>query len=256
MVRRKKIGVKRATYVRSHRKRVYSKRETPYGKQRITTRKTIAAKIHARRYWGPAEGIPAHPILKFEWRYTDEEMDEKMITGTMPYQAGKELQKGFKDLKQYRSDVKMAVVVGCRDGFKIFQKNISPYIPERTGNLRQNVEQTVESSIPTDNKGDLPITIQIGAPEVKYASVVNKYTPQFIQIQHAGGWVMSGVQNKYKYDSGKGDPKAQFHFFGICSMQCRKAIKEGVSQQLSMRSVPWAIFVFLVKITERVTNIV
>lgn len=255
--RRKRIGVKRYSHTRSHIKTSFSKAQTRYGTQRIAHKTRVLGFTTKRRYWGPATPIKVRPILRFDWRHSDDEINEMLLSGTLPKPVEKALGKSSpRDLYQLRADVRVAVMDGCRIGFKKFTDNISPYIAQRSGTLRADVEATVKASIPPEGQKDLPVIIQIGAPNVQYASIVNKYTPQFIQLQHVPGKQYSGVQRRYKYNARLGDPKAQYHFFGICSMQCRKAMKDGISEQLTFYHIPWAVFVYLVKVIERVVQLV
>jgi len=258
MPRRKKIGVSRATYIKAHKKTTYTiKQTTKYGPQKQSHKTQMSARFARRRYWGPAEPIPEKPILKFEWRYTKDQINEMLDLETLPIPVEKAMKRSGRMVFDWYTDVKQSVLDGCKIGYDLFTKNISQYIPQRSGFLRKNIEETVNASLPaTKGQKDLPVTINIGAPAVQYASVVNKYTPQFIQLQHSAGKQMSGVPPHYWYNARLGDPKAQFHFFAIVSMQCRKSMKDGIKSELDKYGIPWAIFVFYIKVTERTVNIV
>lgn len=255
MPRKKRIGVKQPRRIAAYRAKRYSSRQTPYGKQKIPRQAVVRGYKTMKRQWGLAAPIQSKSIIKFEWRYNDDQIEDMLVGGNLPHEVGKIASSG-KDIFYYKTEVQHAINNGCIEGFKIFTNKIAEYIPQRSGALRKDVELTVKESIPRNEEASLPVTINIGAPNVKYATIVNKYTPQFIQLQHSPGIQMSGVQRKYKYNAQLGDPKAQYHFFAIISMQCRVAIKSGIKAQLTFKGIPWAIFVFYIKTTERVVNII
>jgi len=248
---RKKLGTTYSTTVSSHKRKI-GKGRGALG--RFITRKTnVATYTRQAKYWGKIEPIKKRFLIKYERRFT-------MLAGIPPadfrippkYESffpGNLAQKKLK-LKEIYSKVEKAVSAGIDQGIKMYENAGAKGIAQRTGKLRADVIGTLY-----DHRKTFPITVYIGAPHTKYASFINKVTPNEVQLSHSPGKQQSGVTTSHPYDAKKGDPDAQYQFFGKAVMQVRNHIQEQVLDYANSIGIPYGIFLMFVKITNNLTVI-
>jgi len=238
------------------------------GKRRFGKRRT-RVKAHTRfnRWWGPAEPIKERPILRIERRPTVNFKGKKIPPGfKIPDNVKKYIMKGMQSdgalLLAYYKEAEQIVAEGVRRGVESFKEKILRYVPQRTGALREDVLNSLEKSV---KNLSLPIIVKIGAPKTKYASVINKMTPQHVQLKHSGGWGYSGVgnqpaissnsKNPYRYNSIRGDPRAQYGFFSFVVLGAIDHIKREIRTVRELRNYPYNVFRWMIRIVEHRNNL-
>lgn len=190
-----------------------------------------------RRWWGPAREIDVKPVISYEYR------------ANRSYNALYE-QLQHLTYQQYINrvvDCTNAILSGCAIGVENYVKHALKYFPSRTGALRKNVAATLRRSAWNARAmQQLPVTIMLGAPDISYATVVNSWQKQFVQVRHAGGLVMSGRGNKYPYESGTGDPEAHYRPFNTAAREIKKHVKAAVRDEVKTAGVESLFFTWLV----------
>lgn len=253
MVRKKTIGTTYQTKVKSHSRKI-GKGRGALG--RFITRKT-SVKSHVRnvRNLGSPGEIPRRPIIKFERRFTIFAKripeDFEIPKNAQSFFTGTPEQIKLKILEYYKK-VEQVVSKGIDQGISMFEVNGLKYVSQRSGALRKDVMNTLR-----DHRKTFPIIVYIGAPHTKYAKILNRATPSTMQLQHNAGKQMSGTgnsaspyaKNPYPYNAGKGDPEAQYQFFGKAVMNAQSNIQEQVMDLASSQGIPYAVFFMYVKIT-------
>lgn len=157
----------------------------------------------ARRYrnWGLHRPIRPRTIIRFRWRghrTAQIQQIEDAMGVTFQY---------------FVADVIKIAIGRALDQFDTETRpgSTGHGIPVRTGALRNDILRTFRNSL--FNMRYFPLELDMGAPNVDWASVVQRYNKAHIQMEHAGGIVWSGKHNPYRYDSGLGDPDAQYRPF-------------------------------------------
>jgi len=214
--------------------------------------------VQRRAYWGPAHDIPVVPIIKYEYRASRTDIEFGFFPRHVELEArGVGLgtaQAVINTVLRWYDSCYEVVRDGCLYGHSDFIRKHAAYIPQRTGRMRDAFLQTFVDSIMEAD--DLPITVRVGVPGLRYAGIVNKYRPTLVQLKHQPGKQMSGVVNKYPYDAGLGDPKAQYGFFSLAAMHARADVKRGVEHARARAGIPKRAFRWLVRVTERRHRIV
>lgn len=223
--------------------------QTP--KTRKGTRRVKVKSHYTTGYnYGPAETIPAKPVISFERRFTLQYGNvplslinglpatvKKFLTGTITER--------IQQLRDLYYKVEDYLFNAIETGINTFERSHLKFVPSNTEALRKDVMKTIRIY-----KQELPVQISVGAPHTDYASIVNKMKPSTAQIKHQGGLQASGVNAQYKYHAGTGDPDAQYGFIGIVTLHVRNDIKKALKQVLSVYGIPERVFGFFIKVTE------
>jgi hypothetical protein len=185
-----------------------------------------------KRWWGPPGPIGPYSVVEFSLRTNNV---QKLLNNAKKQgiQASQRTQRLIDDCVQ-------ATLDGIHAGFLRFDKTSMRQVPMNTGALREALVASLYKSVPHTQVG-LPATVQIGVsdPNIKYAPIVNRFKPAYIQIRHTHGLQMSGKpipHYLYYVNASSGDLQAQYSFFHFI-IENLKTILLGPTRRLSKGTI-------------------
>lgn len=203
--------------------------------------------------WGTAIGIPLQPVIQIKYKFKANS-HEYFKLANVPKEVRTHVQ-GKSDfdaqfqLYLWYMLLEPIVKEGVEKGIEQTEEFIKEAVPQRTGKLQKALIQSM-----VYYKNRFPVTVKVGAPHVRYASIINRYTHQEVQIRHRPGKQISGRNQPYNYKAGKGDIKSMYHFLKKVKTMLNKNIYHHIAVGLTKEKIPHDVVQWML-IRKKVTTV-
>ena len=264
-----RYGKRRTTQVSEYKRGKQGRTKT--GK--YSRKKRVSAHSRQTRNWGSPGGIPLKPVVRVKRnfhidfrrgrkpkveklteifdKYIDKSQNRKGRFYTLSQAKENKIRQLLLDfsrlehpldsLRKIYHLIPEIIKRGIRSAIDEFEQKHAGRIPQNTGRLRNALISNLRKAV-----GKFPVIVKWGAPKLKYASIVNRYTP-VIQIRHTTGLQKSGRgKQKYEYFVQKGDPDVIYHYYDNLGQILPELIHKKIKDLVDSYNVPRYIFDWLV----------